>query len=312
MKAIDVIDIKNKDLNLLNIFDVLMLERNVSRAAKRLSLSQSTISHSLGRMREMFGDELFVRVPRGIVPTPKALVLAPKIEALLKAAQLLFDEGEAFDPMKAEGTIRLATTEFFEHIALPKLIPMLREKAPNVVLRSMSTQGQLPKEKMEQGLIDIAVAGFFGDPPEGFSQELIFEDDFLGVVRKGHPILKTKKTVHDYVNYDHILISPQGDLVGVVDKILGKKNPRRVVAGISNFLTPGWIVADSELILTAPSRLVNIFTKTLPVQPFELPFKSPNISVMQVWHERTGNEPLYKWFRGLIKNCCDYKFTAKE
>jgi DNA-binding transcriptional LysR family regulator len=301
-----MIDIKNKDLNLLNIFGVLMLERNVSRAAKRLNLSQSTISHSLGRMRDMFGDELFVRVPRGIVPTPKAIALAPKVESLLKSAQLLFDDGEAFDPKKAVGTVRLATTEFFEHIALPKLIPMLREKAPHVVLRSISTQGQLPKEKMEQGLIDIGVAGFFGDLPEGFSQELIFEDDFLGVARKGHPILKTKKTVHDYTSYDHILISPQGDLVGVVDKILGKKNPRRVVAGISNFLTPGWIVADSDLILTAPSRLVNVFTKSLPVQSFDLPFKSPQISVMQVWHERTANEPLFKWFRSLVKNCCAY------
>ena len=299
-----MIDIRNKDLNLLNIFSVLLLERNVSRAAERLNLSQSTISHSLARMRDMFGDELFVRVPRGIVPTPKALALAPKVESLLKAAELLFDEGETFDPKKAVGTIRLAATEFFEHLALPKLIPILREKAPNVVLRSISTQGQLPKEKMEQGQIDVAVAGFFGDLTEGFSQELIFEDDFLGVVRKGHPILKTKKTVQDYTSFDHILISPQGDLIGVVDKILGKKNPRSVVAGISNFLTPGWIVADSELILTAPSRLVDVFTKSLPVQSFELPFKSPHISVMQVWHERTANEPLIKWFRSLIKDCC--------
>ncbi len=298
-----MIDIKNKDLNLLNIFNVLMVERNVSKAAKRLNLSQSTISHSLARMREMFGDELFVRIPRGIVPTPQALALAPKVDAFLQAARLVFDVGEAFDPGKAKGTIRLATTEFFEHIALPKLIPMLREKAPNVVLQSISTEGQLPKEKMEQGLIDIAVAGFFGDLPEGFAQELIFEDVFLGLVRKGHPILKTKRTVKDYTSFEHLLISPQGDLVGVIDKILGKKNPRRVVAGISNFLTPGWIVADSDLILTAPSRLVNVFSKTLAVEHFDLPFKSPSISVMQVWHERTGNEPLYKWFRQLLKDC---------
>jgi DNA-binding transcriptional LysR family regulator len=298
--AIEMLDIRSKDLNLLSIFDVLMRERNVSRAAKKLHLSQSTLSYSLSRLREMFGDDLFVRTGRGITPTPRAMEIAPRITQFLDFASSLFLADDDFDAAKAQGTIRIASTEMIEHLLLPKLIPLLRREAPGLLLQSTSTQGFLPKTALERGELDLAIAGFFGDLPEGFYRQELFTDRFRVIARKGHPIFKRKPTIEDYVAWDHILISPQGDMKSLIDKSLGKKS-RRLVAGISNFLTPGWVVADSDVLLTAPSRLVGIFEKSLPVRAFDLPFKSPEISVVQVWHERLHRNSLHKWFRGLLR-----------
>jgi DNA-binding transcriptional LysR family regulator len=294
-----LLDISDKNLNLLVVFDVLMQERNVSRAAARLRLRQSTLSHSLSRLRQMFDDDLFVRVGRGVAPTPRALDLSPRVIEVLRGAASLFHDDAPFDPARARGTIRVASTEMLEHIVLPKLVPMLRREAPHVVLQSISTQGLLPKEQLERGEIDLAVAGFFGDLPEGFYRQALFADVFRAIARAGHPIFKRKPTIDDFVAWDHILISPQGDFKSIIDGALGKRK-RRIVAGISNFLTPGWIVADSDVLLTAPSRLTSIFERTLTVKAFDLPFKSPKIAVVQVWHERLHRNSLHRWFREVL------------
>lgn len=299
MNVIQMVDIKNKDLNLLIVFDVLMQELNVSKAAKRLFVSQSTLSHSLSRLRIMFDDDLFVRTGRGISPTPRAIEVAPRVMELLRFAADLFFDDVAFDPATAKGTIRIASTEMLEHIVLPKLIPILRREAPNVVLQSTSTLGRLPKDEMQRGEIDIAMAGFFGDLPEGFYRQPLYADNFRAVARRGHPIFKTEISVDDYVRWEHILISPQGDLKSIIDKKLGKRQ-RKIVAGISNFLTPGWVVASSDVLLTAPSKLIGIFEDTLDVRSFDLPFSSPEISIVQVWHERIHRSSLHKWFRGVL------------
>jgi DNA-binding transcriptional LysR family regulator len=310
-----MLDIRSKDLNLLVLFETLMLERNVTQAAKRLHLSQSTLSYGLSRLRDMFSDDLFVRTGRGVTPTPKATDLAPRVSELLQLANRLFTEDAPFDVSKAEGTLRIASTEMVEHILLPKLIPLLRREAPGMTLQSTSTQGFLPKNALERGELDLAIAGFFGDLPEGFYRQELFSDTFRGIARKGHPIFSTKVTLKDFTAWDHILISPQGDMKSLIDESLSKgsksskgskvtsgKNARRIVAGISNFLTPGWVVAESDVLLTAPSRLINVLEKTLPVQAFDLPFSSPKISVVQVWHERLHRDSLHRWIRGVLKS----------
>ena len=291
-------DMFDKTQTLLMVFDALMTERNVTRAAARLHLSQPALSHALGRLRSALGDELFVRVARGVAPTPRALELAPLAKDALSRLELLFAAPQRFVPATANARLTIASTEFFEHLVLPQLLPRLRREAPGLVLRSRSTQGRLPKEEMERGECDLAIAGFFGDLPEGFYQQTLFADDFVCVLRKGHPQVGKTLSLKTYLELDHLLISMQGDLTGVVDVALEKqRRRRRVVAGISNFLTPGWIVAESELVLTAPRRLARLYQRHLAVQLHELPLEVPPIQVVQVWHERTHAGPLHRWFR---------------
>ena len=135
----------NRDLNLLTIFDALMREKNVSRAAKTLHLSQPAMSHALARLREALGDELFVRAARGVVPTPRALALTPAITEALARIREVFAAPESFDPAKVKAKLCMASTEFFEHLVLPWLIPELGRMAPHIVLQSKSTSGHLPK-----------------------------------------------------------------------------------------------------------------------------------------------------------------------
>lgn len=296
--------IAGKDLNLLLVFEALAIERNVSRAAERLHLSQSAVSHALARLRDAFGDDLFVRAPRGVVPTARATALQPKVMQALEAARGVYKVDEDFSPETATGEIRLGSTEAFEHVVLPKLVPLLVREAPYLVLNSRMVSGKLPKEDMEQGVCDVAVAGFFGDLPEGFHKRKLYEDGFSCVVRKGHPRIKKAPTLDEYVAEKHLLISPQGDLHGVVDRQLEKKRRKRtVVAGISNFLTPGGIVAESDLILTLPSRMAAIHAKLFQLNLFDLPLEVPPITMMMTWHERTHRDPLMRWFRDQLVAC---------
>ncbi len=291
----------NKDLNLLVLFDVLMTERSVSAAAKRMHLSQSAVSHALARLRLAFGDDLFVRTARGVTPTPEAFSLAPKVAEALAKAEAVFTTPEHFDPAKAEGRLIMASTELFEHLALPRLIPRLAVEAPKLTLLSTSGLSQLPKDALMRGDVDVAVAGFFEDLPEGFCQEPVFDDHFVCVLRRGHRFVREPLTLDAYLTLDHLLVSPQGDLYGTVDRALAKMNlRRRLVAGVSNFLTPGLVVAESDMVVTIPSRIAALY-QAYDVVVVPLPLAVPGISVIQVWHERTTGSPLHVWFRRLLQ-----------
>ncbi len=298
-------DIISKDLNLLKIFDALLAERSVTKAAKRLRMTQPALSHALQRLREALGDEVFVRVPRGVEPTPRALALAPVVAEALARLQAVFAAPEAFDPATARGTLVFATTEYFEQLFLPAVVAAIAAAAPHVTIRTVSTAGILPKDALERGDYDVAAAGFFGDLPEGFYRKRLFDDGFACAVRKGHPALRQGLSLAVYLALGHVLISPHGDLFGTVDRALAARGEtRRLVAGVASFLTPGWIVARTDLIVTAPRRLCQSFATYLPVELHEPPLALGGIAVMMVWHQRTHADPLRQWVRGLIEQAC--------
>lgn len=295
-------NIISKDLNLLNIFAAIWEERNVSKAAKRLHLTQSAVSQALGRLRDMMGDDLFVRAPRGVTPTRQAEQWAPQIQRVLAEATKIFETETAFDPAKAQGVLRLASTEYFEQVALPKLIAILRKEAPGLVLVSRPAGGELPKAGLESGELDVVVVGYFQDLPEGYYRQRLFEDSYACVVAKSHPTIKQRLTLKDYLAHDHALITLQGDLRGSVDRALEKLGEkRRVVVGIQSFLTPGWIAAASDLIVTAPRTLCTMYKRNLEVKMFDPPLDLPPIQVDQIWHERSHRDPLSKWFREKVR-----------
>ena len=195
---------------------------------------------------------------------------------------------------------------FFEHLVLPKLLPLLQTQAPGLILHSRSAEGRLPKEQLEQGQFDVAIAGFFGDLPDGFYKRKLYEDHFVCIVREGHPRIGKSLTLDQYLAERHVLISPQGDLRGVIDVQLEKKKKKRqVIAGISNFLTPGGVIAASDCVLTVPSRLAEVYRQRLPIKVMELPLTAPPVVMLIAWHERTHRDPLHQWFRDKIVQCIE-------
>ncbi len=298
MIAISSVNIRNKDLNLLAIFRAIWEERSVSAAGRQLGMSQPAASAALSRLRATFDDPLFVRVPRGVTPTPFAEVLAPRVLHALRELEALFAPPEDIDPSTLDARLVIAGSDYYGQFVLPKLVSWMSVHAPNVTVIARSLQGRFPQRELERGEIDVAIAGFFKNIPDGFYRQHLFSEQFVTVLREHHPVLTQSWTVERYCALDHLLISPQGDLKGAIDRVLAEKGyKRRVVAGIDNFFTPGWIVARSDLALTAPSHLAEHYREYLPLVERPLPFEVGGFSVVQCWHERTHQDPVRRWFR---------------
>ncbi len=294
--------LRNKDLNLLVLFDCIAEELQLSRAAKRVGLSQPAMSRSLQRLREEFDDPLFTRTSQGLIPTRKSIQLLPQIKRILAESSRLYEQ-EKFEISRAEGTIVIAGTDFIDYLLMPPVVSRVMRDAPKLKVVTRTVGSTNPTQDLEKGQFDIGIAGFFTDLKGSLYRSKLFTENFAGLVRKNHPILRRSSVgIEDYVAYPHLLISPHGTLEGVVDQILAKKGLKRHVQfAIANFQTPGRIIESSDLILTAPSRLITQFCKDFEVRSFKLPLKIPGFTVSQVWHERTHHNPLHQWFRAQLQ-----------
>lgn len=295
------------DLNLLNIFVVLMEEQNVSRAAKRVHLSQPSVSHALGRLRDYFDDPLLVRGSKGMVATPKAFKLIDPIRLHLQGLNKVLTNQRPFVAATATGTIRVSGTDYFEHLLLPKLIPSLKA-APYVNVYTENAPDNLPKPQLEDGRLDIAIAAFFGRLPEGFYKQKLYDESFVGAARKGHPILNKKASLQAFVSYPHIVVSLKGAHKHVVDLELKENGlERRIAFSVSNLLSSGPLLSSSDCIIAIPRRVAKHFAKNFQIETFELPIKIPQFDIVQIWHNRMQSDPLHSWFRRQIKEACkDY------
>lgn len=298
-------NIREIDLNLLVILRELILERNTVRVGNKVGLSQPAVSHALNRLRELFNDQLMVRASRGLVPTKKALELEGPINNFLKDVESLLSIGEKFVPLTSKVTFRIATTDYMEQLLLPGILAIVEKEAPNCTIITRPTHGSLPKMELEEGTIDLAIAGFYGDLPENFYKQTILQDEFVCVARKGHEIFKGPLTVKKFANAQHILISMSGDMTSRVQTKLKKHGlEQKLTAGVSSFNSSGWILPATDLVLTCPRKLAVSFKKYMPIEIKELPFELEKIAIVQVWHGRNHQDDAHAWLRDVVKRVC--------
>lgn len=298
-------NIRNVDLNLLLVLKELLLEKNTVRVGEKLGLSQPAVSHALKRLREAFGDPLMVRASRGLVPTRRALELEAQIVELIKNAEQLFDKPKVFNPKDSKLTFRIATTDYMEQLILPGLLAILENEAPGCTVITRPTYGSLPKAELEEGSIDIAIAGFYRDMPDNFYKQNIIEDNFVCVARRGNALFKGPLSLKKYAGAKHVLISMDGDMKSRAQALLKKQGlDQQFAAGVSSFNAPGWILTRTDLLLTCPRKLAESFQVHLPIEIKELPFQLEKISIVQAWHARNHKDESQVWFRGLIKQVC--------
>lgn len=299
-------NIKSLDLNLLRVFAGLYEHLNVSHAAKELGLSQPAMSHALQRLRDAFNDQLFVRAPRGIIPTPRAKELGPIVQELFLDLERKL-VSKKYSPKDDTGVFNIRGTDYFEQTVYGEFVGRLFKLAPQIQIISKSNLGVLPKEELEKGDCDLAIAGFFGELPSGFYQQLLFEDHLVGLANKKHPIHKNT-TLKEYLKWPHLVISGEGKLKGPIDQNLAKlKVKRNVSASTSSFMSAGWILQDSNLLLGMPARAAFKLTEVLPLETFELPFSNPTIKVVGVWHESKHKDQRHQWMRRLLYETCQLK-----
>jgi DNA-binding transcriptional LysR family regulator len=298
------IDLQGADLNLLVVFHRLLAERHVGRAAKRLQLTQSAASHALGRLRVMFGDPLFVRHPKGVEPTPRALALAPIIADILDRANSMLASSIGFDPNKPS-TFTIGGTDLGVFTILVPLIKRLRETAPEVDLRVRSLDGTRAVTAFDRQEIDCALIPF-AEAPARIAREPAIEESFVGIARRGHPAFRRKRiTAANWAALPHLLVSPRGENSGEADEHLGKLGlKRRVVAVVPHFLAAPIIVANSDLVMLTTRRVARHFARKLDLTMFKPPIPMRGFTIDLLTSAARATDPALRWLRNQILQIC--------
>jgi DNA-binding transcriptional LysR family regulator len=296
--------IRGFDLNLLAVFAAIDEHRHITKAAKVLGITQPALSHALGRLRLLLDDDLFVKSSKGMIPTPRAVKLSEPVRSLLSQFESDILGIETFDPSKMQRAFRIYTTDLIDSLLLPPLLKIFESSAPGAQIASQAAPFSLPREELELGKCDLAIAGFFGDLPDGFYQQKLFSDGFVSAVRKDHPRLGKKRelSLNEFCNERHLLVAPGGELRAKVDDLIAKKKLQRtIVAGLNAFMSLAWIIPESDCIFTGPSRLVRQIERAFPVHILTPPVKIPDITITQVWHERNNKDAGHRWLREHIR-----------
>lgn len=296
----DLRELSRIDLNLLVVFHALYENRHVTRAASHLRISQPALSHSLKRLRDTLDDDVFVKTPKGMVPTNRANTLAPIIKNLLERIDQTVLKGKTWNLSSEKRIFRIQSTDLIEHLLLPKLIEALQVEATATSVAFTTARFSLPKEDLETGVLDLAIAGFFGDLPAGFFRQKVFSDVFQVAVRSKHPRLgkKTKLSIEDLKSENHLIIAPGGELSGHIDRVLSKMgSSRRIIAGLSTFMGSGSILAETDCVLFGPSIMFRSFSNQLNLKAFTSPIDLPHLQIIQVWHDRNHHDSHHKWLR---------------
>jgi len=297
------VDIRTVNLNLLAAFDALLEQRNVTRAAGKMGVTQSAMSSSLAQLRILFEDPLFRRTPRGIEPTARALELGEPIRRGLG----FFDRALAprsFDPRTETRSFVLATSDYVEFVLLPPLLKRMAREAPGVRLE-VRPWGlhQVPKS-LASGEVDLMI-GFYGELPAHHAETLLFDERYLCIARKGHPGLGRKPTLESWLAQKHVLVSQQGDSPGTVDRALAARGLQRTIgARVSHFLLVPTLVAKTDLVAAVNARVATVFAESLELRVFAPPLPLPRGRIGQVWHEQLEHDPGQRWLRRLIVEEC--------
>ena len=308
------------DLNLLRVFDEVMAERSLTRAARNLSLTQPAVSNALRRLRETLGDELVVREGQGMAPTPRALALWPTVREALSQLQASLSPS-SFEPATATTTFVLAMADATAAELMPGLIDILEHKAPGVVMRVMPLTTRDPRRLLDQGQADLAVGHFpsvladlvvraQSDEAVTFAHQRLYDGQYVCVMRKNHPLARGKLTLDKFCAARHMLVSFSGRPYGFIDESLASLGRKRhVVLTVNQFFTAGRVVANSNLLTVLPQHFVSVtgIADQLVLRP--LPFDVAPVHVDAVWHSRMEAKNGHLWLRQAIQKASKKAFS---
>lgn len=288
----------NLDLNLLLVFDAVLREQSVVRAADTLALSQPAVSHALNRLRHTLKDKLFVRTPSGMVPTPRAEQLALPIRKALNDLQLAI-EGDTFDPSSAERRFAIAVNNYAAVVAVGPIVAAVRAQAPRVRL-SLVPSGTLNLiDKLDRGELDLAIAARDATA-ERFASQLLIDDRYVAVLRSGNPALRKKLNLAALADAQHLAISSGGEDLEFMDQALKPTRTARHIALDVPYLSAGAVLVQSNLIAILGRKLAQEFRRAYPIELRELPFEAPKLRSIMMWHRRFDDVPAHRWLRDTI------------
>jgi len=297
MGYIHAMNLSGIDLNLLVALDALLTEKSVTRAARRVGLSQPAMSNALARLRSLLADPLLVRSSKGMAPTSRAHGLIGPISEALRTVERALAAPD-FDARRAARTFTIATSDSTEMELVPSLMARLAAEGPGINVRVIPpARGADPTALLESDTADVAVLSVGPIVPPLLKQEW-YRERFVCIARKGHPRVRGRLTLSRFCELQHVLVAPFGNPGSFVDDALEKQGRRRQVAvRVSSFLSAPVIVAESNYIATIAFRLARRCAQWLPLQIFAPPLRLPEVPVGVVWHPRAEHDPGHRWFR---------------
>ena len=294
-------ELRRLDLTLLLVFLGLLRHRKALDVAAELGLTQSAVSQALKRLRDIFGEELFLRRPHGMEPTATALALEAPVTAAVEALRGALGVARAFDPATASGVVRVAALDAEQAVLIPPLAERLRTQAPGLTLSVLPLGRGAAMEALAEGRADLAL-GFVWDVPEAISSAVIYTESFLVAGRPGVLPQAPTLTLDAYCAAEHILISPAGDLRGIVDdrlEALGRN--RRIVLGLPSFLPALAAAAASGALVTLPARVATAFATGFGLVTAAPPLELRSFPVSVFWHRRNDADPRMEWLRSIVR-----------
>ncbi|MEO5376193.1 MAG: LysR family transcriptional regulator [Magnetococcus sp. DMHC-6] len=297
-------DLGNFDLNLLVAFDTLMTERGVTRAGRILGITQAAMSNTLRRLREIFGDPLFIKTGHRMDPTPRAMELAEPVALALKQVRQALDQ-EIFDPSRSKQVFRIGLVDYAAMVLLPTLLEKLLVLAPGVTVDLVDLGAEGDVHGLENGVVDLVV-GRFRMVPNTLRLHRLLDMTYVCVYRKGHPLVGEALTLENFLAARHVHYYPRGLHNTVVDLALSQQGlERRVVSRLFSLSLLPYLVSSSDLFAVLPDRVADLVAKSFPLGISKLPFTTDPLNIGLAWHPRTDKSLANIWLRDRVKEVFD-------
>jgi DNA-binding transcriptional LysR family regulator len=305
--VIDEMNFGAVDLNLLRVFDAMMVELNTTRAGERVGLSQPAVSSALGRLRHITGDALFVREGNRMVPTTRALQLAEPIRASLRQMEDALAAVSDFEPADAAGVYRILGSDYFSTLLMPPLARAVREAAPGLTLQMLDHPSAAVVPLLSEGAIDLAVDSW-NDTPEWIGSRLLFRSYMVTLAQRDDPILKVAGMVPGdrippelFCAIPQVLMSMDGTRTGTMDRALEARGlARRVAVTVPHFHAVALVVAEAGLLGNVPVSFARHVAPLFGLEIYRPPFDPAPVDVMLYWHKRHDADAAHAWLRGRI------------
>ena len=315
------LNFRSLDLNLLRVFDEVMGERSLTRAAHKLSITQPAVSNAMRRLRDVVGDELVVRSGHGVEPTPIGLALWTPVREALTQLQESLAPGR-FDPATAESTFVLAMADATAATLVPALVGIIEREAPGVSIRVLPLTPRDPRRLLEEKAADMAV-GYFpsvladltaraqsGDVV-AFESRRLYDGEYVCVMRQGHPLAGAPLTLDAYCAARHMLVSFSGRPFGFIDEALASLGrERKVVITVNQFFTAGRVVTDSDLLTVLPRHFVPVTGLADTLVQKTLPLNVPTVHVDTLWRRRDAQQAAMTWLLHALARSARRAFPA--
>jgi DNA-binding transcriptional LysR family regulator len=303
MQTIPITHRDEPSLQQLRVFDVLLREHSLTRAARELGITQPALSKTLAQLRRFFDDPLFVRIGFRMEPTPKALQLQASVRVILDRAALLRSESSLFEPRTSHRTFNFCVVDAGLLKLLPPLVERLLTEAPNVRLQVLQPEAAHLERWLESGKLDFAM-GSFPSMPKSIRRQPLWVERYVSVVRCDHPRLTAQPTMRAFVAERHVVVSLAGSGHNhqIIQRALEAAIPREnIVCKVPIFIGAAVLAKHTDAVATLPASVATVLAKDLDLQIITPPIKLPRIDIFQYWHERFHRDPGNQWIRSVFR-----------